>query len=99
MLLENNPYPQDVRVRSEAESLARAGHHVTVIAPTDGKQSGRERGNDVEVIRFRLPDGSTQGRLGFLHEYLVAGVMLHLGALRELRRGSTVLHIHNPPDV
>ena len=26
MLLENNPYPQDIRVRREAEALARAGH-------------------------------------------------------------------------
>jgi hypothetical protein len=41
MLVENNPYPQDVRVRSEAQSLARAGHDVTVVAPRDPGQSRR----------------------------------------------------------
>ena len=99
MLLENNPYPQDVRVRSEAESLARAGHEVTTIAPRDRGQPRRERINDVNVVRFRLPDGSDQGRIGFLREYLVAAFALHLGAIRQLVRGSTVLHIHNPPDI
>lgn len=99
MLLENNPYPQDVRVRSEAETLAAAGHRVTVIAPRDCTQPRRERINGVEVVRFRLPDGSAGGKLGFLREYLVAGLALHLGALRQLLRGATVLHIHNPPDI
>jgi glycosyltransferase involved in cell wall biosynthesis len=99
MLLENNPYPQDVRVRSEAESLARAGHSVIAIAPTDGSQPPRERINGVDVVRFRLADGSAGGRVGFLREYVVAAVALHVGAIRELWRGSSVLHIHNPPDI
>lgn len=99
MLLENNPYPQDRRVRSEAESLARAGHDVTVIAPIEGGQPRSELINSVRVRRLPIPNGSEHGRLGFLREYLVAAVLLHLAALRELLRGSTVLHIHNPPDV
>ena len=99
MLLENNPYPQDVRVRSEAESLAAAGYSVTTIAPTDGSQPARERINGVDVVRFRLVDGSSRGRIGFLREYVVAGVALHASAIRELWRGSNVLHIHNPPDI
>jgi glycosyltransferase involved in cell wall biosynthesis len=99
MLLENNPYPQDVRVRSEAESLARAGHHVTVIAPRDGAQPRRETVNGVRVSRFALADGSAGGRTGFLREYAVAALALHRGAVRELRRGATVLHLHNPPDI
>jgi glycosyltransferase involved in cell wall biosynthesis len=99
MLLENNPYPQDVRVRSEAESLARAGHHVTVIAPRDRGQARSEVVRGVQVIRFRLVDGSTRGALGFVLEYLVAGLALHWHAIRSLLRGATVLHIHNPPDL
>src|SRR5688500_4150907 len=38
MLVENNPYPQDVRVRREAEALATAGHEVRVIAPRSASQ-------------------------------------------------------------
>ena len=41
MLLENNPYPQDVRVRNEAEALAAAGHAVTVLAPRAPGQRGQ----------------------------------------------------------
>jgi glycosyltransferase involved in cell wall biosynthesis len=99
MLLENNPYPQDVRVRSEAESLARAGHSVTVIAPRGPGQPRREQVRGVEVVRFRLADGSERGAAGFALEYAVAAVALHLGALGALLRGATVLHLHNPPDI
>ncbi|MGI8713985.1 MAG: glycosyltransferase family 4 protein [Solirubrobacteraceae bacterium] len=99
MLLENNPYPQDVRVRAEAESLARAGHRVTVVAPRDRAQPRSERVGGVDVVRFALPDGSTRGAGGFALEYLVASVALHRAALRALLHGATVLHIHNPPDI
>jgi len=99
MLLENNPYPRDVRVRAEAESLVRAGHHVTVIAPRGAGQARRERVAGVEVVRFRCVDGSSRGAAGFVLEYVLAGVMLHLAAVRELMRGATVLHLHNPPDI
>jgi glycosyltransferase involved in cell wall biosynthesis len=100
MLLENNPYPQDVRVRSEAESLASAGHEVTVIAPRGPGQPRRERVRGVDVVRFRLPDGSARGgAVGFVLEYAVATVAMHWAALRSLLRGATVLHLHNPPDL
>ena len=99
MLLENNPYPQDVRVRSEAESLVRAGHDVTVFAPRGPGQPRRARVNGVDVVRFRLLDGSRHGALGFVLEYATATVALHFAAVRMLFRGATVLHIHNPPDV
>jgi glycosyltransferase involved in cell wall biosynthesis len=98
MLLENNPYPQDVRVRSEAQSLVAAGHRVEVIAPRLSGQRARERVDGVEVRRFHAIDGTGQGLAGLLLEYLVAIVALHLAALSALTRGSTVLHIHNPPD-
>jgi glycosyltransferase involved in cell wall biosynthesis len=99
MLLENNPYPHDVRVRSEAESLARAGHSVTVIAPRGAGQRRRQNIRDVDVIRFRLVDGNARGAGGFALEYAVAAMALHLAALRALLRGATVLHLHNPPDI
>ncbi len=34
MLLENNPYPKDVRVRQEAAALVAAGYQVTVVCPS-----------------------------------------------------------------
>lgn len=99
MLLENNPYPRDVRVRAEATALARAGHAVTVIAPRGPGELRCERLEGVEVIRFRGFDGSSRGAVGFIAEYLLAAVALHIGALRALLGGATVLHLHNPPDI
>jgi glycosyltransferase involved in cell wall biosynthesis len=97
MLLENNPYPQDVRVRSEAESLAAAGHHVTVVAPRASGQPRRGRVGDVRVRRFRLPE-TPANPLGFVLEYAIANVNLYLAGTVELLKGATVVHLHNPPD-
>ncbi|HEY1538325.1 MAG TPA: glycosyltransferase family 4 protein [Solirubrobacteraceae bacterium] len=98
MLLENNPYPQDIRVRREAEALVRAGHAVSVIAPRDPGQPRRETIAGVRVRRFRAPAGGTGARSIAL-EYAVAGARLHVAALVALARGATVLHLHNPPDL
>ncbi len=97
MLLENNPYPQDVRVRSEAESLARAGHHVTVVAPRSAGQSRREWVAGVRVRRFRLPE-TPPTPLGFVLEFAIANVQLYLAGLVSLLWGVDAVHLHNPPD-
>jgi glycosyltransferase involved in cell wall biosynthesis len=98
MLLENNPYPQDARVRHEARSLVEAGHSVEVIAPRWRDQPAREDVNGVTVRRFRAINESHRGVLSILAEYTVATVALHVAALRSLLRGGSVLHLHNPPD-
>src|ERR1700746_184894 len=97
MLLENNPYPQDVRGRSEAESLARAGHRVTVYAQRAPGQPRRERIAGVFVRRFRLP-ATPASHLGFVLEYTIANANLYLAGVAELLRGAAVVHLHNPPD-
>jgi glycosyltransferase involved in cell wall biosynthesis len=99
MLLENNPYPRDIRVRDEAESLAAAGYSVEVIAPCAPGQPLSERVGAVAVRRFRVFRPQTVSVTGFLHEYLVALPALHHHALRALLRGASVLHLHNPPDL
>jgi glycosyltransferase involved in cell wall biosynthesis len=97
MLLENNPYPHDVRVRNEAETLAAAGRHVTVIAPRDPGQPFRERVGAVDVRRFRLPRDS-HSVASFVGEYAIAHAQLFARAAAELRGEPGVLHLHNPPD-
>ena len=95
MLLENNPYERDVRVRGEARSLARAGYDVTVVAPREG--SGTRMLEGVRVESFRLPELS--GAAGLVVEYLVAAMQLHARGLAHLLRGADVVHLHNPPDI
>lgn len=97
MLLENQPYPQDVRVRNEARALVRAGHSVTVIAPRSKGQRARETVDGVRVRRYRLPV-SPGGIRGFLAEYAVAHLQLLARGAAELARGASIVHLHNPPD-
>lgn len=97
MLLENQSYPEDVRVRNEAESLVRAGWDVTVCAPRRDGQTARAVVDGVEVQRFRLP-AVTEGVGGYLREYAVAHVHLFARGLVQLIRGADVVHLNNPPD-
>lgn len=98
MLLENESYPDDTRVRLEAEALVGAGHRVRVLAPRLGKQARRERVADVSVRRFWRPL-SKHGFAGYVVEYLVAHVQLLTRAIAAAIRGDvTVIHAHNPPD-
>jgi glycosyltransferase involved in cell wall biosynthesis len=97
MLLENEPYPQDTRVRREAETLVRAGHRVRVLAPLVAEQGQREEVAGVTVTRFACPQ-SPGGLRGYLWEYGVAHAQLFSRALRAAAGAATVIHAHNPPD-
>lgn len=98
MLLENCAYPQDVRVRHEAETLVSAGYRVSVIAPRGAGQSWHAVVNDVHVYRFPQP-ATSQGMIGYLVEFGYSTLIMALMVLwRWLRDGIDVVHLHNPPD-
>jgi len=99
MLLENNPYPEDMRVRREAISLTAAGYDVTVICPAPKGRPWYETIDGVRAYRFRAP-ASGDGFLGYLWEYgysLAATFFLSL--LVCFRHGFDIIHAHNPPDL
>jgi glycosyltransferase involved in cell wall biosynthesis len=98
MLLENDLYPHDVRVRYEAKSLLDAGWRVRVIAPRGQGQARRERVEGVDVERFWLPMSHAGRMHDLLWEYAIAHVQLYLRGLRAVLHGADVLHAHNPPD-
>lgn len=98
MLLENNPYPQDGRVRREAEALLEVGHQVSVIAPRGKAQPWTDAVNGVRVFRYPAPP-EADGLLGYLIEYgysLIAAFILSIVVW--IRVGFDVIHAHNPPD-
>jgi glycosyltransferase involved in cell wall biosynthesis len=97
VLLENCTYPQDTRVRNEAESLAAAGHSVVVIAPRGEGQRARERVGAVEVRRFAIVWASGS-KLSYLLEYGIAHVQLIARAMLALAAGADTLHLNGPPD-
>jgi glycosyltransferase involved in cell wall biosynthesis len=96
MALENNLYPQDPRVRKEAEELAADGHVVLVFAPQGAAQPRTETINGVCVKRYRLHIAGSA--LGIVLEYLVAVTQLTRLLVGELLRGADAVHLHNPPD-
>lgn len=98
MLLENLPFPQDLRVRREANALTSAGYRVTVICPSGKEQSSREVINGVAVYRYPAPPPA-QGLLSYLWEYaysMAASFLLSVVVL--FREGFDAIHAHNPPD-
>jgi glycosyltransferase involved in cell wall biosynthesis len=98
MLLENNPYPRDGRVRREANALTDAGFDVTVICPASPGQPRREMVRGVRVYRYPEPRPG-DGLLGYLWEYgysMAATMLVSLVVL--VRHGFDVMHVHNPPD-
>src|SRR5512139_775293 len=98
MVLENNTYPFDVRVRNEAETLAHAGHTVSVICPRESGQRWRETISGVRVFRFPHPPRG-QKALGYLVEFGYASFVTTVLVLwRWVRDGLDVVHVHNPPD-
>jgi glycosyltransferase involved in cell wall biosynthesis len=99
MLLQNNPYPRDKRVRREATTLAEAGYQVTVICPSAKGQPWREDVNGVYAYRFPAPP-EADGLLGYLLEYgysMIAAFFLSIVVL--FQRGFHIIHAHNPPDM
>ncbi len=99
MLLENNPFPQDGRVRREARALIDAGYQVTVIAPAAPGQARAEKVGGIRVYRYRAP-AERDGFFNFVVEYgyaMMATFFLTLYVF--MRSGFSVIHAHNPPDL
>jgi glycosyltransferase involved in cell wall biosynthesis len=98
LLVENNAYPFDFRVRREAHALRDAGYHVTVIAPRSNSQPWIENIEGICVYRFPAPPGG-EGVIGYAFEFGYATVaMLLLTAWVAVRKGVDVIHAANPPD-
>ena len=97
--MENNPFPEDVRVRDEAQSLVAAGYEVRVIAPRGPAPRPDERSLDGRDRRALLAAHVRTGGIGgLLAEYIVAHAQLFVRGTRSLVRGADFLHSHNPPD-
>lgn len=98
MVVENNGYPSDPRVRAEASALTAAGYRVTVIAPSEPGEPATQTIEGVRVLRYLLPR-SAGGALGYAAEYIHATLASLALVVRVLvRPGFDVIHLHNPPD-
>lgn len=98
MIVENNPYARDIRVRQEATALSSAGYQVSVISPVGPDRKWRQMIDGVQVFSYPDPPAGS-GFLGYLWEYgysLLACFFLSLVVL--VNPGFDVIHSANPPD-
>ncbi len=99
MMVENSPYPQDIRVRCEALALIESGYAVSVICPAVNRQPLRETIEEVHVYRFSAPPPG-DGLWGYLFEYSYSLLSIFfLSVIVALSRGFDYLHTANPPDI
>jgi len=98
MLIENNPYPQDTRVRAEASALLSFGCRVSVICPSGKHQPARESVDGVDVYRFRAPF-EAHGFWGYAWEYLYSTMIMFAISVSVWHRARfQVIHAANPSD-
>jgi glycosyltransferase involved in cell wall biosynthesis len=98
LLVENNGYPRDFRVRREAHALRDHGFKLSVVCPREGKERWHEELDGVAVYRFPAPPGGS-GLLSYALEFGYATfAMLVVSLWVWLRRGVDVVHAANPPD-
>jgi glycosyltransferase involved in cell wall biosynthesis len=98
MLLENNPYQIDIRVKHEARTLVKAGYRVSVISPRPPDGKLYEVMDGVNLYQFPAPpDG--KGFLSYIWEYGYSMIVTFFISLFVfLRERFDIVHAHNPPD-
>jgi glycosyltransferase involved in cell wall biosynthesis len=98
MLVENMPYPQDIRVIQEASTLSRSGYSVSIICRRSPGQPWHETIDGVRVFRYPSP-GESRSFIGYLWEYgysLLAAFLLSIAVC--ISPGFDIIHAANPPD-
>lgn len=99
-IVENNPFPQDVRVYKEAMAAREFGYEVSVISPYLPKWTDKkfEVVNGIDVYRHPMPHEG-EGKSGLLFEYgnaLFWEILLSLWVF--IRKPFHMIHSANPPD-
>jgi len=99
LIVENNPYPQDIRVYQEAQALKENNYSVSVISPAKKGQPWRECIEGIHVFRYPLfpvPNNF----LGYFMEYGWALIAIFfISLLVWVSPGFDIVHIANPPDI
>ncbi len=98
MLVENNPFWRDVRVRQEAQALKDAGYAVSVICPGMAGRKFHEEMEGIHIFTYPSPYQG-HGFIGYAYEYGYSLLAMFLVSLHVFaRRGFDIIHAANPPD-
>ncbi len=92
-------YEYDSRVRRYAETLAKRGDQVDVIALRDECQSSEEVVNDVRIFRIQRRTVNEKAKLSYLFRLLLFLFRSMLFLIRkQLQNPYALIHVHTPPD-
>ena len=97
MILFDNYYPRDPRVRKEISTLNKRGIHVDLIARRGEDELEREEMDLLTIHRVSFP---LERRGGTLYGILYYGIFRHLALLEVLRRRKVhydLIHVHDLP--
>lgn len=99
VLLENQPYPYDPRVRAQVQAVRDAGWSVTVLGPTGAGHEAEEQVlGGVRALRFRAPP-SGRGIGDYVAEFALAYTRLRALVRRIAREEhADAVLVCNPPD-
>lgn len=98
LMIHFSPYPVDVRIRREAETLIEAGMSVDTISIRSKNQKPREIHYGVTTYRINLSK-KRSSKLRYIWEYLYfALITFFKAAMLYRKRRYDVIHVHNMPD-
>ncbi|PID59198.1 MAG: hypothetical protein CR986_06895 [Ignavibacteriae bacterium] len=99
LIVQNNSFPFDKRVKKEAVSLINNGLNVYVLSPTSEIESEKvDNYNGINIKRYvdHKSDGSI---IGYLKEYSLSLAKIYFYSLKlVLKNKIKVVHFANPPD-
>jgi glycosyltransferase involved in cell wall biosynthesis len=98
MLLEGS-YPQDIRVRKEAESMAENGCDILIITPWKKGELREETINKVKVKRIGINyTFNTKGILDILNSIFFVNWLFYFGVKKIIKNNNIkVIHFHDLP--
>ena len=98
LLIENNSFRPDPRVRQEANALIAAGYQVSVICPADTKWKWKEMIDGAWVFSYPAPSLG-DGFFSYIWEFSYSLAATFLLSIRvALHPGFDIIHAANPPD-
>lgn len=95
MVLSDNTFPPDIRVKKETKALIEAGHEIFLIARRGSNQTKREIVNGVHVYRINSPHHNIPLIGSFFYRYCM---FFHIiTTFISKKRNLDVLHVHDLP--
>jgi glycosyltransferase involved in cell wall biosynthesis len=97
LILSDNVFPPDIRVRKETRALINAGHNIFLIARRGDNQNKKETVEGVHVYRIDYPFQTIPVIGGFLYFFIYRYFLLFYIVFMSRRYRIDALHVHDLP--